>query len=551
MWFLSTHKARRTASSRSARNTFRPSLETLEDRCLLSAGALDASFGSGGTVTGPIEQGTAVVVQLADGKIVVGGDVPSGKSTNFALARCNTNGSLDSTFGPNHNGVVSSAVGKGHAAIAGLALQSNGAIVAVGAAASNTGQDFALARYTATGALDPSFGSGGIVLTAVVAPGAKFASEYASAVAIYPNTGTFSDKIYLAGVCTNALAYQRDFTVIRYNIDGSLDTTFGKGGIVVTPDFGSGLDYATALAIQPADGKIVLAGAVYGSRSGAPNTMAVARYLPSGTLDTTFNPGGILSPGIAGIVTIAPAGTSNTWANGVLVQSSQNNTMVIAGYSSFGLTLTRLASAGQLDTTFGGSGTGFALNSGMTYSGGIIQDPNGDFLITGTSTTSNLAVAAYLPGGTPDVTFGTGGIATTSFSGGAQGNAIAIQPSDGKIVAAGASNGYIALARFLPPNTKIGSFTGSSASGSVTLTASNIMNSNPTSPTSQVSFYLQNPDLSLTLLGTGTNNSGTWTFSFAESAYGLTSGTTYTFVVQAADNFGVLSDPVTVSLQVM
>ena len=347
-------------------------------------------------------------MQPTDGKIVVGGDVPAGKSTNFALACYNTDGSLDSTFGPNHNGVVSTAVGKGYAAIAGLALQSNGAIVAVGAADSNTGHEFALARYTATGALDPSFGSGGIVLTAVVAPGAKSASEYASAVAIYPNSGTSSDKIYLAGICTNALAYQRDFTLIRYNSNGSLDTTFGKGGIVVTPDFGSGLDYATALAIQPADGKIVVAGAVYGSRSGAPNTMAVARYLPSGTLDTTFNPGGTLSPGIAGIVTIAPAGASNTWANGVLVQSSQNNAMVIAGYSSLGLTLARLTSAGQLDTTFGGSGTGFAFNSGMTYSGAIVQDPNGDLLTSGTSSTSNLAVAAYLPGGFPDTTFGTG-----------------------------------------------------------------------------------------------------------------------------------------------
>ena len=51
MWFLSAHKGRRTASSRSARNTFRPRLETLEDRCLLSAGALDTAFGRGGMVT--------------------------------------------------------------------------------------------------------------------------------------------------------------------------------------------------------------------------------------------------------------------------------------------------------------------------------------------------------------------------------------------------------------------------------------------------------------------------------------------------------------------
>ena len=74
------------------------------------------------------------------------------------------------------------------------------------------------------------------------------------------------------------------------------------------------------------------------------------------------------------------------------------------------------------------------------------------------------------------------------------------------------------------------------------------MNSNATTTISQVNFYLQNPDLSLTLLGTGTNNNGT--FTFAESAAGLISGNMYTFVAQAVDSAGTLSDPVTVSLTV-
>jgi N-acetylneuraminic acid mutarotase len=100
MWlFSSTRKTQRTVPVRSARNAFHPRLELLEDRSVPSAGALDPTFGSGGTVTGPIQNCNALVVQPADGKILTAGDLPSGKSTNFALARYNSNGTLDSAFG--------------------------------------------------------------------------------------------------------------------------------------------------------------------------------------------------------------------------------------------------------------------------------------------------------------------------------------------------------------------------------------------------------------------------------------------------------------------
>jgi hypothetical protein len=96
----------------------------------------------------------------------------------------------------------------------------------------------------------------------------------------------------------------------------------------------------------------------------------------------------------------------------------------------------------------------------------------------------------------------------------------------------------------------IGVFNGSSASGSVTLMASNVTNGS-SSTISQVNFYVQNPDHSLTLLGPGTNNSGAWTLTFFEGSYGLTRGTRYTFVAQAVDSSGLWSDPLSVSLTVM
>src|ERR1700687_5062037 len=105
MWFLSARKAQRTSSARSRRGTFRPRLEALEDRCLLSAGALDPTFGSGGMVSGgPIHFAQTMVIQ-PNGKIVVGGEYFNASNYAFwGLGRYNANGTLDTTFG--NNGVV-------------------------------------------------------------------------------------------------------------------------------------------------------------------------------------------------------------------------------------------------------------------------------------------------------------------------------------------------------------------------------------------------------------------------------------------------------------
>ncbi len=356
----------------------------------------------------------------------------------------------------------------------------------------------------------------------------------------------------VGGTANSGTTYQSDeFAVARYNANGSLDTSFGsrRNGLVITPQFGGNVsDEASALAIQPG-GQIVLAGYTTPqspSRTGA--LIAVARYTGAGSLDGSFGTGGIVTG-------LTPSGTTNAYAEGVVVQSS--GAIVVAGgahSTSNVLTLARLTSAGQLDPTFGTSG--YAISNAQTHANTLAQDANGDLLAGGNTPPDNnghpdMAITAFLPGGTPDTTFGTAGTTTAIFTGAnSAAYALAIQ-NDGKIVAAGNGNGTLALARFLPPDTKIGSFSGYSAAGNITLTASNILNSNPTSTINQVNFYLQNPDLSFTLLGTGTNNNGTWTFTFAEATYGLTAGNTYTFVAQAVDSKGALSDPVSVALMAM
>ncbi len=241
-----------------------------------SDGSLDPSFGSGGKVTtdfGSFDQANAVVVQ-PDGKIVAAG----GSGSDFALARYNSDGSLDATFGT--GGKVTTDFGSSSGFAFDLAAASDGTILAAGGVGSfpfGPG-DFALARYKSDGTLDPTFGSGGKVVTDFGA------SDSAFAIALYPE-----GRIMAAGA-TNTSPASGDFALARYNSDGSLDATFGTGGKVTT-DFSSGSDdVAFGVVVHP-DGGITAAGATSGPAPGS-SSFALARYSSSGSLDAGFGNGG-------------------------------------------------------------------------------------------------------------------------------------------------------------------------------------------------------------------------------------------------------------------
>jgi uncharacterized delta-60 repeat protein len=534
------------------RGTFRPRLEALEDRCLLSAGALDPTFGSGGMVSGPVAPGPRAGLAIypntgtnpaTDGKIVVASSGP-----NFTVARYTSSGALDTTFGS--GGTVQTVVGTSSSyGIFDVALQSDGKIVAVGEVQVQVGvkghtvqyaREIALVRYNLSGSLDTTFGSGGIVLTAHLYSG--LGAGGSGAVAIQAD-----GKIDVA--CKSDVS-GTNFALARYLSSGALDTTFGpnKNGIVITPMpiIASPplaiVDQPNAISIQP-DGKIVLAGR-------NDNLAGVVRYLPSGALDSSFGAGGIVGA-------LAPSGSTIAYPYGVLVQNS--GTIVFSGFANFGgpgeLMLGRLRSSGQLDTSFGASG--FAINSSM-IGFGMAQAADGDLLVAGYPADPNatpfIGVAAYLPGGARDASFGSGGIAAAYFSGSSTAHAVAVQ-GDGKIVVMGNVPGGTGLARFQAPNSKITSFTATpnpdAAGSSVTLSASGILNSNPATTIAQVAFYLDDGSGNLdpstdTLLGYGSNINAVWSLTFTPMASG-----TFTLFAQAADSSGVLSDPVTVSLTVM
>ena len=269
----------------------------------------DPSFGSGGVVTtsiGGVDDEAHAVALQPDGKIIVGGYCQS-SPLGFALVRYNPDGSLDTSFGSGgkvttgNNGMVNA-----------LALQPDGKIVAAGESWNgSTNYVFALARYNADGSLDTSFGSGGVVMTTVFPSN----SAQAYAVAVEPD-----GKIVVAGRAYDAV--REEFALARYNADGSLDTSFGSGGIVTTA-FGTG-DAAGYGVVVQSDAKVVVAG--YSSSDPLHTDIALARYDANGSLDTSFGSGGTVTTAIGGAddeayavalqpdAKIVAAGESDAWA---------------------------------------------------------------------------------------------------------------------------------------------------------------------------------------------------------------------------------------------
>jgi len=232
-------------------------------------GSLDTGFGTAGLVIGPVSGRAFAVAVQPDGRIVVAGDDPV--SEDFRIARYNSNGSLDAGFGT--GGQVTTDIAAGPDTVRNIVLQPDGAIVVSGDPFGNN-PGTALARYTATGSLDASFGVAGKVTLAGARVGRGLALQR-------------DGRLLLAGSAVVGSVSQ--FATTRLNADGSVDTRFGASGTVVTDMSGLG-DAANAVAVQ-GDGRIVVAG----RSSNINGNFAVARYLANGALDTSFANAGKLT----------------------------------------------------------------------------------------------------------------------------------------------------------------------------------------------------------------------------------------------------------------
>jgi uncharacterized delta-60 repeat protein len=440
-----------------AATTF-PSTESVGDFTLLrytSTGGLDGSFGSGGEVVTPSfgPSTTAVAAGVAiqtDGKIVVAGtaetETPQFTFTdNFALARVNADGSLDTGFGS--GGEVTTSFGTNQARAAGIAIQaSTGAIVVAGSTFGTnfSNEAFALARYNpSNGGLDPSFGTGGEVTT-------SFGKNQAEGhgIAIDPNNGTIVVTGIISG-STNKGGFTQGLGVARYNAsDGSPDKTFGFKGQVTT-NFANSLADNAGVAVQN-DSKIVVAGTVFSTSPAFRADFALARYNPDGSLDAGFGTEGTVTTNIPGPSLVFTPSLAVDPATGKVVVAAQADIITSTGSPDEVFTVTRYNADGSLDTSFGTGGTAetdFQANFGpssLSQVAGVAVLPGGKIVLAGEVSLAQgtgFGLVRFNPDGSLDTTFGTGGEVFTNVgpSGLAVPAGLVVDPATGKVVVAGTS----------------------------------------------------------------------------------------------------------------
>ncbi len=289
-----------------------------------SNGTIDSSFGQYGKAQTSIFGGDSTTDHVyaaalqGDGKIIVAGASADSSKTAFALARFNSDGTIDKSFGI--NGTVRNYIASADSfddEAHSVAIQSDGKIVAAGWSVdpyAATPQAFALARYNTNGTLDSTFGSGGTVRVAVPLPGIPNEDGLAYSVAALPD-----GKILAGGYSDDS-----GFTVIRFNSNGTIDNTFGVMGAATTHILGSNTeDHAHSMAVG-SDGKIVLAGHSLVSGNGG-YAFSVACFDSDGSLDKTFGTNGSM------LVNISGGDGNDDEANAVAIQS--DGKIVVAGYS--------------------------------------------------------------------------------------------------------------------------------------------------------------------------------------------------------------------------
>ena len=402
---------------------------------IASPGDLDTTFDTDGISVTTVETFAGsnahddpnAVAVLADGKVLVGGrthryDAGVYADIDYTIIRYNIDGSLDTNFGTGGVLIDNITAASGDETPNGMIVLSDGSFVLSGRASGS----YITAKYTSAGVLDTSFGSGagytnvsptvnnntcfGLAAMPdgklVLVGDADMSTHFEIAVALLNSDGSLDTSFGTNGFVitlptgySNAVARavavqpdgkilvtgdasdgtQTDFFLMRLNTDGSLDNTFDTTGIVTT-DFDSLNDIGRGIAIQP-DGRILVTGSAYSS-SGTGSDFGIARYLSNGTLDTSFNTTGmnnidILSYGdIAKTVAVQPDGK-------IIVAGYALNTVDVPVHDE--IAIIRLNNDGTLDTGFGTEGITTSVVGGLnmeTETGyGLAIDPNGKAVI--------------------------------------------------------------------------------------------------------------------------------------------------------------------------
>ncbi|WP_460431516.1 M10 family metallopeptidase C-terminal domain-containing protein, partial [Azotobacter salinestris] len=360
-----------------------------------------------------------------DGKILLVGHGynPGSNSDDFSVIRLNADGTLDTGFSGDGKAIVD--IGGGYDQGLSLAVLPDGKLLLSG----NHNGDFSVIRLNADGSLDTGFGSDGKAIVDI-----RGSNDQGLGLTVLPD-----GKLLVAGQSHNSgsHSYDYDFSVIRLNADGSLDTSFGSDGKATFDIAGAGRNLVHSMTVQP-DGKILLAGI-------SSYTLEVIRLNADGTLDTgfgsdgkaTFDLGWSDDQGYS--LTVQPdgkillAGSSYDYA----YDSPENSTY-------FDFSVIRLNADGTLDTGFGSDGEATVDINGDTDQGySLSVQPDGRILVAGRSYNPNydteFSVARLNADGSLDINFDSDGKASFNLGNGyAQVNSLALQP-DGKILLAGHS----------------------------------------------------------------------------------------------------------------
>jgi uncharacterized delta-60 repeat protein len=341
-------------------------------------GTIDTTFGTSGRVIIPQRMPGQIALQ-PDGKIVFVSPYGASPFANFYVGRLNTDGSFDTTFGG--TGTINLNLRGTDDRANYVKVQPDGKIMVGGTssrALSGSVDDAALVRFNPNGSLDTSFDGDG-KLFSTVAPQGQTESRFRF---IFQPDGKI---LHVGGLISYDMNNQyalQEFLVVRYNPDGSLDTTFDTDGVVVTrfdAPQSTRTDAGGGSVVLQSDGKIVVAGTAY--LHNAPNSamVAVARYNTDGSPDSSYGSGGK--------ALISYSSSTVSTANEIEIQA--DNKIVIAGNSSSNSssnpTVARLGTNGSLDTSFSGDGWNVVTgppNSSSSANSIVIQ-PGGKIVIGG------------------------------------------------------------------------------------------------------------------------------------------------------------------------
>jgi uncharacterized delta-60 repeat protein len=456
-------------------------IEPLEQRNLLSAVAPDESFGTHGHVITDIDQlpNSAFAVAVVNGKTLVAGSlVDASGSSDFVLARYNADGSLDTTFGPGHTGYVTTNFNSDYDDAYAMAVQADGRIVLAGHTRTSGGfYDFAAARYNADGSLDTTFGAahtgkvvvdfnfdfdqatavliqsdGKILLagTATVAfnanfamvrlnangtldagfgSGGKVATELANAYAESSAVALQADgKILLGGYANDYSTGLSDAAIVRYNANGTVDASYGAGGVRLL-DFGQADDNVRALVVL-SDGHVLAAG--YANDQNGNSDFALARLTAGGSLDASFGNGGLVLTSF-GYLDQARAMAVQPDGKIVLV----GHAMVESGLD---FAMARYNADGSLDATFGNGGL-YVFDLGLDDTAAAAVALDGDVIVVAGTTfnvetsAADFALMRLAPPNHPPVANAGGPYTTTDLAQLMLSGALSYDPdADGSIV---------------------------------------------------------------------------------------------------------------------